>query len=189
MKPSGVVPTPAAEGNESESALPTPANEVTPTIQITATSPTKPTSSDAGAGAVAGATVDNTSTTTPSAQTAEPAPEPQNNHTEIPSNAIELTNTAPGGTEVGHGDLGAQAGIEIHKPESVSPVKQDAELDEDKMEVDDDAEGGVGAGADTGMAADEGLVMGEMEPPKGQEGLELVGGDGEPPEVETDEKA
>lgn len=42
---------------------------------------------------------------------------------EIPSNAIEMSNTAPGSTEVGHGDLGAEAGVEITLPTPHSPGK------------------------------------------------------------------
>jgi hypothetical protein len=37
------------------------------------------------------------------------------------------------------------------------------------------------------MKSDEGLVMGEMQPPTGQAALGVVGGDHEPPEVEVED--
>lgn len=110
----------------------------------------------------------------------------------IPANAIELVNTAPGSTEMGTGDLGAQAGIEIHKPDLASPKERAAELvspaEHEKMDVDmvDNAETGLDNNAIDGVKSDEGLVMGEMEPPKGLEALDVVGGDHEPPEVEAE---
>ncbi|GFZ43133.1 hypothetical protein JCM24511_00852 [Saitozyma sp. JCM 24511] len=54
---------------------------------------------------------------------AAPAPAEELPSHEIPSNAIEMSNTAPGSTEVGHGDLGAEAGVEITLPTPHSPGK------------------------------------------------------------------
>jgi len=119
---------------------------------------------------------------TPSAPTsiaATPAPEAAVDP--IPSNAIELTNVAPGHTEEGTGDLGEEAGMEVHvhESEAVSAADEDvvmgesegqeAKKDEEKVPVNDD----------------EGLVHGEMEPPV--PALAVTEGDHPPPEVEKEE--
>ncbi|KAK4687411.1 hypothetical protein P7C73_g2704, partial [Tremellales sp. Uapishka_1] len=84
--------------------------------------------------------------------------------TDLPSNAIQMTNTAPQHTEVGAGDLGA-AGIEITLPGDIG-----TSVEQDKMEVDVEVR-------------DEGLVMGDMEAPIPE--LAIVGGDEPPKEVES----
>ena len=84
-------------------------------------------------------------------------------HHEIPSNAIEITNTAPGHTEQGEGDLGGSvAGVEIHRPDAATGGDVDmAESKEDAtMSAPDD--GMTGEDGEVPMR-DEGLVMGEME--------------------------
>ena len=119
---------------------------------------------------------------------AETLPE-THEHTSIPSNAIELTNTAPGHTEVGDADLG-EAGIEITRPEepsaqpdaesaaneeeTIKPVNEPPQVgslgqQEDKMDIDEPE-------VEKGEAPEEdvGLVMGEMAPPVGQEGLKVT---------------
>lgn len=122
-----------------------------------------------------------------------PAAAPAEHH-DLPSNAIELTNTAPGHTELGHGDLGTEASIEISKPtleasasmspsvaKEASPEKALASAEEGNVDGDGDV---VMDENKEGEKTDEGLVMGEMEPPTGQEVIQVIGGDGEPPEVE-----
>jgi hypothetical protein len=79
----------------------------------------------------------------------------------IPSNAIEMVNAAPGHAEEGLGDLG-NSGMEVHLP----------------------SERDAGVAVD-GEAKDEGLVMGEMEPPA--EAMEVDGEHGAgPPEVSNE---
>lgn len=112
----------------------------------------------------------------------QPSDPPAHEHTAIPPNAIEMTNTAPRHTEVGHGDLGAEtAGIEIThaeksplQPEASDVVAAPVEVgslgqNEDKMDVD-------GPVVEKGEApeVDAGLVMGEIKPPAGQEGLSVT---------------
>ena len=90
--------------------------------------------------------------------------------TELPSNAIELSNTAPIHTEAGLGDLGASDGsIEIKAGQPAS----DSVIQADGSDALDPAKEGV----------DEGLVMGEMDPPESE--LAVVGGDHGPPEIES----
>ena len=92
-------------------------------------------------------------------------------HTEIPSNAIEISNIAPGHTEQGTGDLGGTGpGVEMHVAE---PPSGDVDM----------LGGGEGLATEPAVAADppaadEGLVHGEMEQPK-----EMDDG-APPPEVE-----
>ena len=88
------------------------------------------------------------------------------NIAQLPSNAIELSNTAPVHTEAGLGDLGvSDAGMEVHHPEPGGDV----------IMGDDETVRGI-------EKQDEGLVMGEMEPPIPEMGV--VGGDEGPYEME-----
>ena len=92
---------------------------------------------------------------------------------EIPSNAIEMTNTAPVHTEQGTGDLGVggAGAVEFVQGESHVESAPSAEKGEggdgpdggDGMDVDVDEETAV---PDAGVApeTDAGLVMGEMHP-------------------------
>jgi hypothetical protein len=100
---------------------------------------------------------------------------------ELPSNAIEMSNTAPHSTEVGHGDLGQEAGVEITLPEQHSQAKPDTQEGKE-------AEGGE-VGEDEGMEVDkeplppvrdEGLTMADNEPRR--EEFEIQGQD-DPREV------
>lgn len=84
---------------------------------------------------------------------------------ELPSNAIELSNTAPTHAEAGQGDLGSSGpGMEVRLPELGEEISMDVEATAVPEEK------------------DEGLVMGEMEPPEVEMGV--VGGDEGPPELE-----
>jgi hypothetical protein len=157
--PIAVEPTSTASADES---TPAPA---APTADDPTTSPTPIVAGD--------------SLGTPSAPaTIEP---PQ--HTPIPSNAIELSNTGPNHTEDGRADHSAEAGIEITQPDR-SPVAASAEApapvaaptvvgslgqNEDKMDIDEPV-------VEKGEAPveDAGLVMGEMTPPVGQKELEMT---------------
>jgi hypothetical protein len=117
------------------------------------------------------------STSTPSTG---PGPEIGQTHTAIPSNAIELTNTAPNHVADGS-STAVEGGIEITAPASGPPPVDTATdvapaptivgslgQNEEKMEVDEpDLEKGEGVEEDVG------LVMGEMAPPEGQKELEL----------------
>lgn len=139
--------------------------------------------------------------TSPILATEEAAPAPPvavHEHTAIPSNAIEVSNTAPGHTEVGTGDLGAEAGIEVTRPTEsgasevpqtnveAAPVEVGSlGQNEDKMDVDEPA-------VEQGEAPveDAGLVMGELQPPAGQEALGITGEeDAQPKEAEAETQA
>ena len=86
---------------------------------------------------------------------------------QLPSNAVELQNTAPVHTEAGQGDLGvSDAGMEMHVPEPGGDTM---------MRDDEETVGGL-------ENTDEGLVMGEMEPPIPEMGV--IGGDKGPHELE-----
>lgn len=91
----------------------------------------------------------------------------------VPSNAIEMANTAPGHTEEGQGDLGeGEVHLEVN-------VHQNAPTAGSISQQDD-----VVMGGDTPAALenDAGLVHGEMEPPEGE--LAVTEGDHPPAEVE-----
>ena len=101
--------------------------------------------------------------TEPPAQPTEPLQSAQ-----IPSNAIELTNTAPIHTEAGQGDLGvSDVGMEVHVPERQEDHRVDGE---------------EAVPAPVLEGRDEGLVMGEMQAPEAEMAVE--GGDAGPAEVE-----
>ncbi|KAK8865905.1 hypothetical protein IAR55_001053 [Kwoniella newhampshirensis] len=98
-------------------------------------------------------------------------------HTDIPSNAMEVTNTSPFHTELGKANLGAsEPGVEIttRHAEDAVPETTDETKEDERMDVE---------GEDTPLEKDEGLVMGEMEPPAPE--LAVEGGDVPPSEVET----
>lgn len=99
----------------------------------------------------------------------------------IPSNAIEVTNVASGHTEEGTGDLGKEAGIEIHvhEPETALAVT-DEDVAMGKGEEPDVKKGEE----DVPVKEDEGLVHGEMEPPI--PALEVTEGDHPPAEIEKE---
>ncbi|ORY35003.1 hypothetical protein BCR39DRAFT_516018 [Naematelia encephala] len=115
---------------------------------------------------------------TPNAQATETAeeeaedPEPTAVADPIPSNAVEMTNTA-GETEVGTGDLGLSGeGVELTEGVAASVPDQAAE---ESMQVDE---------AETVVPErDEGLVMGEMEAPEKAMEVDAPGQE-QPPEVE-----
>ena len=131
--------------------------------------------------------------TTPSAAES-PAP--------LPTNAIEMSNTAPIHTEEGLGDLGhGEAGVEIRAPEKkggedveMGPADGEEPPKETPLESEskegDPLDGApapvvapvVAPAEDAPPTADEGLVMGEMQPP--EPGLVVEGGDHPPPEIE-----
>ncbi|WWD17909.1 hypothetical protein CI109_102354 [Kwoniella shandongensis] len=167
--------TPAPEGRtEPPTPLETPDTEVAPP------------SLEPIVSAIAETTVEQTPAPAPATTTDEPTHEaPIPPHTEIPSNAIEITNTTPFHTEAGKADVGStEPGIEIttrHEedvvPEAVAePVKQD-----EKMDVEEEAQPPA---TETPIEKDEGLVMGEMEPPV--PALAVEGGDVPPSEVEKE---
>jgi len=111
---------------------------------------------------------------------------------ELPSNAIELSNSAPGHTEDGSGDLGEGGTMEVTRPEAAE--KEEMEVDEPVEQVEAgpyetsaQAEAALqetesGAGEPEVDERDPGLVMGEMEAPEKE--LEVVGEEKQPPEVE-----
>ena len=114
-----------------------------------------------------------TATTESAAASNAPTPNQENHHS-LPSNAIELTNTAPGHTEEGQGDLGGtDVGFEVHVPEAGAPTSGSPKGGED-MDMDGSKEPPV--------ESDAGLVHGEMDPPVAE--LAVEGGDHPPPEVE-----
>ncbi|ORX37977.1 hypothetical protein BD324DRAFT_411915 [Kockovaella imperatae] len=97
----------------------------------------------------------------------EPAGSAAITHTEIPSNAMEISNVAPGHTEEGQGDLGtSDAGIAVKLPE---PATGDVEMGEAPANAEV---------ADSAPRVDEGLVHGESNLPEG------LGDGAPPPEVE-----
>ena len=144
--------------------------ESTPTIGETSpqkvTSEALPTADDPAGIAALG---DESQTVNPATALEIPSlPEPESDvpsvpvHQEMPSNAMEISNIAPGHTEQGEGDLGGSvAGVEIHLPEAAGG---DVEMAESKVQVDMSA---LDAGVTTEDSAmperDEGLVMGDME--------------------------
>lgn len=91
----------------------------------------------------------------------------------LPSNAIEMANTAPGHVEEGQGDLGGgDVHLEVHTSGASAaagnvPPPNDMDMTE---------------AGDAPVDNDAGLVHGEMDAP--EPGLEVVGGDHPPPEVE-----
>jgi len=96
----------------------------------------------------------------------------------IPSNAIELTNVAPGHVEEGTGDLGNEAGMEVHVPEAEAAPTSAPAVDEDvTMDGGDEPQ--------VPVTEDAGLVHGEMEPPIAA--LAVTEGDHPPPEMEKEE--
>ena len=159
--PAGTEPVPG------ESTAPTPvapAPSSDPAIESTVPTPIAPPTSDPIPESTP-PTLPTTSTETPS--TAE--------HITIPSNAIELTNTAPDHVADGSTTT-ATGGIELSQShDQASSIVEPAVTavgslgqNEEKMEVDSPViEKGVA------IEEDAGLVMGEMTPPVGQKELEL----------------
>jgi hypothetical protein len=102
---------------------------------------------------------------------ASTTPAPSHTSDAIPSNAIEMVNAAPGHAEEGLGDLGT-SGMEVHLPQEVNhgaaKLTQSTEVEE----------------GETAGGKDEGLIMGELEPPD-----EAMAVDGQkaagPPETES----
>jgi len=190
------VSTPAVAESEVPTQPPSDDHITPPTTVIPAQEPatsttTPPTTDVTPAVASAPALVPETTTSTDEAETSPTtlstttALEETHPHTAIPSNAIELSNTAPNHTEDGGLNHPTdQAGIEITQPEkspapllesgaastTVSvPAGQVGSLgqNEDKMDID---EPNVEKGET--VEEDAGLVMGEMTPPVGEKGLE-----------------
>ncbi|WVQ70963.1 hypothetical protein IAR50_000488 [Cryptococcus sp. DSM 104548] len=130
-----------------------------------------------------------------SSSTAEPTHEaPIPPHHEIPSNAVEITNSIPGDSaELGQGDLGLQGGVVAERRheedgdvemEGVKEVGTEAEKEKesgDSMEVDEPST--LAEKEETPLEKDEGLVMGEMEPPVPEITVE---GEDKPTEVEKE---
>lgn len=163
----GDVDTVAANGDATETA----------TAAVPATS--TPTAIEAADTAVQGPDASK-----PASTEATPATDAHHIPVEIPSNAIEMSNTAPGATELGLGDLGGESGVETHLVHGEShhaaeekPVEASEAHDAtgDKMDVDEpvasDTEPVKTDSAEIGDATkgeapetDAGLVMGEMEP-------------------------
>jgi len=156
------VGTPAGAGNEvalDESVAPT-------------STPAAPTSSDPAPA----------SASTPAPETTPPVTIPTSDppatveHTAIPSNAIELTNTTPDHVADGSSAT-VQGGIEITQPHpepTSAPVQAPTIVgslgqNEEKMEIDEPVieKGEI-------VEEDAGLVMGEMTPPVGQKELEIT---------------
>ena len=158
--PAGTEPVPG-ESTAPTPAAPAPSSD--PAVESTVPTPIAPPSSDPVPGLTPPA-LPTESTETPS--TAE--------HTAIPSNAIELTNTAPDHVE--DGSSTATGGIELTQSHDQSSTSVEPAVtavgslgqNEEKMEVDSPiVEKGVA------IEEDAGLVMGEMTPPVGQKELEL----------------
>ncbi|WVR05852.1 hypothetical protein IAU60_002878 [Kwoniella sp. DSM 27419] len=120
-------------------------------------------------------------------------------HQAIPSNAMDITNVAPQATETGLGEVtNAEGGIEIHtRPaeEAVQAVTEEAPVADEAMDVDaaavakeepvqSEATAAPAQAEETPLEKDEGLVMGEMEPPAEVAELAVEGGDQPPAEVE-----
>jgi hypothetical protein len=190
------VSTPAVAESEVPTQPPSDDHVTPPTTILPAQEPgtstiTPPTTDVTPAVAPAPAQVPEASTSTDETETTPPTlptttvSEETHPHTAIPSNAIELSNTAPNHTEDGGlNHPTEEAGIEITQPEkspaplldsgaastTVSvPAGQVGSLgqDEDKMDID---EPNVEKGET--VEEDAGLVMGEMAPPVGEKGLE-----------------
>lgn len=94
----------------------------------------------------------------------------------IPSNAVEMSNTAPGHTEEGQGDLGGQ---DVHMEVNATEV---ATVQEMGQAVSEDV--AMGEEDPLPVQTDEGLVHGEMDPPRPE--MNVEGGDHPPPEVEKE---
>ena len=174
-------------------ANPEPSSSIGPTPTALASELTPP-SSDAPApvpvpaaipvGETSTAPVEETSSATSLAPALSEPTTIEAAHTAIPSNAIEMTNTAPNHVDDGNPISSTQeVGIEITKPPSPIP-QQEVEAaptvigslgqNEDKMEVDEpDVEKGEAVEEDVG------LVMGEMTPPVGEKELEVPVQDGD----------
>ncbi|WVQ85684.1 hypothetical protein IAT38_007850 [Cryptococcus sp. DSM 104549] len=90
-------------------------------------------------------------------------------HSEIPSNAVEVTNVGPEATEMGAGEAAHSGGVELE-----GRKEEDGDV---VMESKDDVEMSM----EEPVEKDEGLVMGEMEPPVPE--LAVEGAD-EPAETE-----
>ncbi|ODN84500.1 hypothetical protein L202_00433 [Cryptococcus amylolentus CBS 6039] len=132
------------------------------------------------------------SITEPTAEPTHEAPIPP--HHEIPSNAVEITNSIPGDSaELGQGDLGLQGGVVAERSheedgdvemEGVkeAAVKEAVQKSGDQMEVDQPATL-IEEKGETPVEKDEGLVMGEMEPPVPEIAVE---GEDKPTEVEKE---
>jgi hypothetical protein len=104
-------------------------------------------------------------------------------HTAIPSNAIEMTNTAPNHVEDGSTAHGGEVGIELTQAPSdqTMPIPAESKSEpvalavgslgqnEEKMDIDEPI-------VEKGEAPveDAGLVMGEMAPPVGEKELEVT---------------
>lgn len=110
----------------------------------------------------------------------------------LPSNAIEISNTAPHTTELGTGDLVGHGGTEIVCGEPIAPVDSTTEVTEDKgMEVDPN-QAMDGAATRSGLEPelskgeelemDDGLVMGDNEPERKEFVIE---GEDKPREVDN----
>ena len=80
--------------------------------------------------------------------------EAESQHSAIPSNAIEVSNTAPGHVEQGDGDLGTgEATIELQAGATGGDIEMDEVVEQREEELDD-------------LPPDQGLVMGEMDVPR-----------------------
>lgn len=154
--------TPALEGHEDVDEGPEGMDEDEDEDEVPAEGPTAPATPDAPPAIPTPPT-----STLPAIMTVPPAETESLQPAGLPSNAIELSNTAPIHTEAGLGDLGVSDPVmEIRVPE--------AQRDE-PMDVEEVGQAGV-----VPEEKDEGLVMGEMEPPE----MAVIGGDTGPAEVE-----
>jgi len=179
-----VGPVAAAEGIDGTAmdVDPTPAGisvEVTgPTTDIGALQPESP----SGAGLVKSPAP--TLPISPADNTAKSDSAPSAPH-EMPSNAIEISNTAPHSTELGQGDFGEHGGIEIKHPEPKSPEKADqpvvpsAQGSQTDIVMDSTGNASEDAAPSTG---DDGLVMADHEP---ERDFAITGAD-EPREIEKE---
>lgn len=174
-EPSSIGPTPTAlvseltpSSSDAPAPVPAPAAPAAHPVEETSTDPVDMT----------------TMTQTPSVPALAGPTTIESTHTAIPSNAIEMTNTAPNHVDDGNPISSTQeVGIEITKPpspiaqqevESVPTVIGSLGQNEDKMEVDEpDVEKGQAVEEDVG------LVMGEMTPPVGEKELEVPVQDGD----------
>ncbi|ODO07233.1 hypothetical protein L198_00812 [Cryptococcus wingfieldii CBS 7118] len=187
---------PEGEGDAPEAPKETESEALPETLSTAAEAVAEPQAALAPAPAPEPAPVpaaDPQSITEPTAEPTHEAPIPP--HHEIPSNAVEITNSIPGDSaQLGQGDLGLQGGVVAERSHEedgdveMEGVKEAAVEEEavqesgDQMEVDQPATL-VEEKGETPVEKDEGLVMGEIEPPVPEIAVE---GEDKPTEVEKE---